>query len=184
MLKEPMLFLWVWDSLGQNTYFWLSTRWSITTFHWWIYIHITTCICVCTHMYICTHANNYTEHTIITIYSKSVVVVIVRWGDNFLSFFKRLNTFIHFIFVSLLYNTKHVCFGFSSNLIILIIYIFAIKSWKGPEYFDIGEVAKYFPANLLSSARFASVWFSLLEMLIPHSFNTHRLTAYSVPGTI
>lgn len=51
-------------------------------------------------------------------------------------------------------------FALAYVLIILIIYIFAIKFWKGPGYFDFVKLQNIFTPNSLSTARFVGVVFS------------------------
>lgn len=43
----------------------------------------------------------------------------------------------------------------------------------GQNILTLVKLQNIFSPNILSSARLVSVWFSLLEMLIPHSFNKH-----------
>lgn len=48
----------------------------------------------------------------------------------------------------------------------------------------LAKLQNTFTPSLLSSARFVSLWVSLLGIVILHSFAKHRLTTYCVLGIV
>lgn len=172
--------------------FQLSTKWLITKFHSRIYTDITTCkygyapVLWILNM----HTHTYTHKTTpaLSLYFPLSIQndsLGSQWGEV-VSFFFRLDILIKFYFhIFFIYPPLHK-FVLACLLIQLSWSSIFLQSSFGrdQDILTLVKLQNIFTPNILSSARFVSVWFSLLGMFIPHSVNKLWFTAYHVPGTV
>lgn len=153
---------------------WLSTKWLITKFHWLIYRHLITPVRALTHT---PEPSLWSPLSTRNDWSWSqgsggvVLFFLSDWNTHIISFshlFVQHNSLLwplfEFSHLDYLYFWSQVLDG-------------ARILWRWWS-------CKIFLPQTLSLARFVFLWFSLLGMFIPHSFNKHWLTTYCVPGMV